>query len=330
MNTIYCKRLCVAWVAALLLSGASEAQTAPPALRYPDRVVRVIVPYAAGGPTDTIARIFAQKLSERLGQQFYVENHPGASANIGTGIAANAPGDGHTMLFVTNDFAARPSLSKAPYDPIKSFVPVTVAAASPQVIVVHPAMPATSMNELIALLKANPGKYNYASPGAGTTTHLAAEQLFGLSQRVSLVHVPFNGGAPAIASTIAGHTSIAFIALAPAVPYITQGTLRALAITSKKRSQACPDVPTLEETGILDQESDVMIGVVVPAGTSKEIVDLLYRQIAQAAALTDVKERLLTLGFDLVVSTPAEFAARIPIEIARWSKVAREANIKTD
>ena len=314
----------------LCLAAAAHAQSSAPKAGYPSHAVRVIVPYAAGGPTDTIARIFAQKLSEGLGQPFYVENHPGAGANIGTGLAAHAPGDGHTLVFVTNDFAARPSLSRAPYDPAKSFAPVTVAVTSPQVVVVHPALPAHSLRELVALVKANPGRYAYASPGAGTTTHLAAEQLFRLSQGLDIVHVPFNGGGPAIASAIAGHTPIAFAALPPAAPFIADRSLRALAVTSAQRSRAFPGVPTLAEAGIPDQESDVMIGLVVPAGTPREVVDTLHDHIARAATLADVKERLTTLGFDAIVSTPAEFAARLPGEVARWSRVAREANIHID
>jgi len=201
-------------------------------------------------------------------------------------------------------------------------------AATPEVIVVHPSMPAKSLKELIALLKANPGKHHFASPGAHTTTRLSAERLFRLSIGLDVAHVPFGGGGPAIASTFAGHTLIAFTALPPAAPYISDGTLRALAVTSDKRSTAFPDVPTLEEAGYASHESDLIVGVVAPARTSKEIVDLLYREIARSAALPEVKQRLAALGFEIVTNTPEEFAALIKAELAKWAKIAREANIE--
>jgi tripartite-type tricarboxylate transporter receptor subunit TctC len=318
----------LATLLAAVAINAQSIQAGSPA-GYPARPVRVIVPYAAGGPTDAIARIIIDQLSNALGQQFYVVNHPGASGNLGMGIAAKAPGDGYTLLFVTNDLAAQPSLSnEVPYDPTKSFAPVTRVAAMPEVIVVHPSVPATTLKELIALLKANPGKYHYASPGARTTTHLSAERLFRLSNGLDLAHVPFGGGGPAIASTFAGHTLLAFTALPPAAPYISDGKLRALAVTSGKRSSAFPDVPTLEEAGYAGHESDLIVGVVAPAGTPKEIVDLLYREIARAAALPDVQKRLTVLGFEIVVNKPEEFAALIEAEIAKWARVAREANIE--
>jgi tripartite-type tricarboxylate transporter receptor subunit TctC len=314
-----------AGLASLLLAGIGFAQTLPPGATagYPTRSVRVIVPYAAGGPTDAIARTFAQHLSEQLGRPFYVENHAGASGNIGTSIALNAIADGHTVLFATNDLAVR-------HNSIKDFVPVTLVADSPEVIVVHPSLPARSVKELVALVRANPGKYNFASPGSGTSTHLAAERLFKLTNGLDLVHVPFNGGAPAIASTIGGHTLIAFTTLPPAAPHIREGTLRALAVTSNKRSPAFPEVPTLEEAGFPDHQSNVMVGVVVPVGTPKDIVDLLSRQIAQAAALPEVNRYFMDLGFEPIVDTPEEFAAWLKAEIAKWDKVVRTANIKLD
>jgi tripartite-type tricarboxylate transporter receptor subunit TctC len=309
--------------AVLTLVGLGNAQTVspPPTSAYPSRPVRVIVPYPAGGPTDVIARTIAQKLSENLGRQFYVENHGGASGDIGTGIAAKAPPDGHTILFMTNDLAVH-------YDHADEFTPVTLVAESPEVIVVHPSVPARSLKELVALLKANPQKYSFASPGTGTSTHLAAERLFRLTNGLDLVHVPFAGGAPALTSTIGGHTLIAITALPPAAPYIKEGTLRALAVTSKRRSPAFPNVPTLAEAGFPDHESSVLIGVVVPARTPKSVVDLLYGQIVQIARSPDVKNSLAVLGFDPVVNRPDEFAARIDAEVARWGKIARMLNLK--
>jgi tripartite-type tricarboxylate transporter receptor subunit TctC len=329
MKTIVCL---AAGSAALMVAAASHAQNAPggAATSYPTRQVRVIVPYPAGGPTDVMARLVAQHLTESLGQNFFVENLTGASGVVGTGTAANSPGDGHTILFVTNDFAVAPTVSsKVPYDAIKSFAPVTIAAASPQVVVVHPSFPAKNMQELIALAKASPGKYNYASLGIGFG-QLSSERLFRLDLGLDVVRVPFPGAAPIITSTLAGHTPIAFLGLPPAAPHIKEGTLRALAVTSPKRSPVFPNVPTMAESGVPDQESELIIGVLVPAATPKPIVDQLQRQIARIVALPDVKERLDALGFAPVASTPDAYAAQIKADIETWSKVVREANIKVE
>jgi tripartite-type tricarboxylate transporter receptor subunit TctC len=318
--------------AALMLAAASHAQNAPggTAPSYPTRQVRVIVPYPAGGPTDVMARLVAQHLSESLGQNFFVENLTGASGVVGTGTAANSPGDGHTILFVTNDFAVAPTVSsKVPYDALKSFAPVSIAAASPQVVVVHPSFPAKNMQELIAVAKASPGKYNYAALGIGFG-QLSSERLFRLGLGLDVVRVPFPGAAPIITSTLAGHTPIAFLGLPPAAPHIKEGTLRALAVTSAKRSPVFPDVPTMDESGVRDQQSELIIGVLVPAATPRPIVDLLQRQIARIVALPDVKERLDALGFAPVASTPEAYATQIKADIETWSKVVREANIKVE
>ena len=317
-----------AGLAALMLAGASHAENA--AGGYPARQVRIIVPYPAGGPTDVMARLVAQHLSESLGQSFFVENLTGASGVVGTVAAANSPGDGHTLLFVTNDFAVAPTVStKVNYDAIKSFAPVTITAASPQVVVVHPSFPAKNMQELITLATANPGKYNYASLGIGFG-QLSSERLFRLGLGLDVVRVPFPGAAPIITSTLAGHTPIAFLGLPPAAPHIKEGTLRALAVTSPKRSPAFPDVPTMAESGVRDQESELIIGVVAPAATPKPIVDLLQRQIARIVALPDVKQKLDALGFSPVASTPEAYAAQIKGDIETWSKVVRDANIRVD
>jgi tripartite-type tricarboxylate transporter receptor subunit TctC len=318
--------------AALMLAAASHAQNAPggAATSYPTRQVRIIVPYPAGGPTDVMARLVAQHLGESLGQSFFVENLTGASGVVGTGTAANSPGDGHTILFVTNDFAVAPTVSsKVPYDALKSFAPVSIAAASPQVVVVHPSFPAKNMQELIAVAKANPGKYNYAALGIGFG-QLSSERLFRLGLGLDVVRVPFPGAAPIITSTLAGHTPIAFLGLPPAGPHIKEGTLRALAVTSPKRSPVFPEVPTMDESGVPDQQSELIIGILVPAATPKPIVDLLQRQIARIVALPDVKERLDALGFAPVGSTTEAYAAQIKADIETWSKVVREANIKVE
>ena len=294
---------------------------------YPSRPVKVLVPYAPGGPADVLARLMVQGLSENLGQQFYVENQGGGGGNLAMGAASRAAPDGYTIVIVGTAFVVNPSLyAKLPFDPIKDFAPVTLAATSPNVLVVHPSIPANNVKELIAFLKANPGKYSYASAGLGTTPHLAGE-MFRLSQGLDLVHVPFNGSAPAIQSALAGHTPIAFTVLTPAVPQVKEGKLRALAVTTPVRSPALPDVPTLKESGLSDQDSDTLLGILAPAGTAEPIVQLLFREISKALATTDVKVKLAALGFDAIVSTPDEFAARIRVDIPKWGKVIRDAHI---
>jgi tripartite-type tricarboxylate transporter receptor subunit TctC len=309
---------------AVLLSAAAHAQ----APGYPDRPVKMLVPFAAGGPTDVMARLLAQKLSESLGKQFYVENQPGAGGNLGMGNAARSAPDGYTVLVVSSSFVVNPTLyDKIPYDPYKDFAPVTVAGVSPNVLLVHPSVPAKTVKELVDLIKANPGKYNFASAGTGTTPHLSGE-LFKLSLGLDLVHVPFGGAGPAVQSAVAGHTPIAFTALPPAAPLVKGGQLRALAVTSAKRSAALPDVPTMAEAGLKDQEADTLQGVLVPAGTPKPIIDLLYREIVRIVKEPDVKEKFAALGFDAVANTPDAFAAQIKAEIAKWGKVIKGANIK--
>jgi tripartite-type tricarboxylate transporter receptor subunit TctC len=310
------------------LCAAVLAASAAFAADYPNKVVRIIVPFPAGGPTDVMARFIGQKLSERLGQQFIIENQPGAAGNIGMAGAAKAPGDGYTILFVSSSFVVNPSLyQKVPYDPEKDFVPITKAAAATHALIANPAVAAKSVQELVAAIKAEPTKYTIASPGMGTTPSLSIElfkQSLGLSE---LLVVPFAGGNPSIQSVIAGHTPLSFQAIPPATELIRAGKLRALAVTSVKRAYALPDVPTLDELGIKGQEAETMQGVLAPAGTPKEIVDLLQREIAAILALPDVKEKILALGFEPSGIPPAEFAAYIRAEIAKWRRVIEDAHI---
>jgi tripartite-type tricarboxylate transporter receptor subunit TctC len=288
--------------------------------------VRIIVPVPAGGPNDTIARTIAYKLP--WSRQPYVENVVGAGGNIGTRAAAKAAADGYTLVMVSGSFVINPSLyPNTPFDPVKDFVPITMVVTSSHVLVVHPSVPAQTVKDLVAFIRANPGKYSYASPGKGQSGQLAAE-LFKLSTGLGdLVHIPFNGAAPAIVSTIAGHTPIAFVALPAAASNIHDGQLRALAITDNKRSAAFPQVPTMAEAGFPDQESLFPMGLLAPAGTSKEIVDFWYREITNIVALPDVKERLTALGFEPVANTPEEFASWISKEVTRWATVIRDAHI---
>ena len=295
---------------------------------YPARPVRVIVPFAPGGATDVIARLITQRLSEHVGLPFFIENIPGASGDIGTVRAAKAPADGYTLLFAFSSYVTSPSLSdKLAYDPYKDFDPITLAVASPAVFFINPAVPAKNVEDLVALIKANPGKYSFASGGAGTQPHLAGEQ-FRLALGLDLVHVPYNGGGPAIASVVAGHTPVGFTTLAPAIPQIQAGKLRALAITAKKRWQTLPHIPTMTDAGYPDIEGDTWVGVLAPAGTPTEVISLVNREVVKIVALPEMGERLAALGFEPVGNTPQEFAAQIRIEIAKWAKVIRAARVK--
>jgi tripartite-type tricarboxylate transporter receptor subunit TctC len=319
---------CVLAAAVCLLAGPrAQAQNGN---SYPSRPVRVIVPFAPGGPADIVARLLAQKLSENLGKQFYIENQPGAGGNLGMGAAARAAPDGYTVVIVSSSYMVNPTLyPKVPYDPAKDFMPVTLPAYAPNVLVANPSLPVKNARELADLIKANPGKLSFASAGMGTTPYLSGE-LFKHSLGADLVHVPFNGSAPAIQSTLGGHTPFAFVVLAPAVPHVREGKLRGLAVLSAQHSPALPDVPTIAETGFPGQEADTLLGMLVPARTPKEIVDRLHREVARIVAMPDVKERLDAAGFVPVGNTPDEFAAIIKAETTRWAQVIRAANIKAE
>jgi tripartite-type tricarboxylate transporter receptor subunit TctC len=316
------------------LQFAVAAMAAPALVRpaaaqgYPARNVRVIVPFAPGGITDVLARLIAERWSEQLGRQFYVENVTGGSGNIGMGQAAKAAPDGYTILTAFVSYAVNPALfAKVPYDPVRDFEPISLAVTSTTVLVVNPAVTANTVDELIALVRASPGTYNYASAGAGTTSHLAGEQLR-LSLNLDIVHVPYGGGAPAIASVIAGHTPIGFVAPSVAIPQLGDGKVRAIAVTSAARAQTLPDVPTMAEAGHPGIEGESWVGFVAPAGTPKDIIATLNREIVKILAQPDMKERLAALGFDPIGSTPEQFGARIKSELATWGKVIRDAGIK--
>ena len=304
------------------LSQIAQAQS------YPTRPVRAVVAFAPGGTTDTFTRLMAQKLTEQIGKQVYVENIAGASGNIGTGQVAKAAPDGYTILFAFSSHVVNPTLfARVPYDPIKDFDPVTLAVASTTVLTVNPSVPAKTVKELVDLIKANPGKYSFGSAGAGTQAHLAGEQ-FRLSLGLDLVHVPFGGGGPAVAAVVAGHTPISFVSPQAAMQHVREGTVRALAVTSKTRSQIFPNVPTMAEAGYPEIEGDGWVGILAPAGTPAEVIAILYGESVKILAQPDMKERLAALGYDVVASTPKEFAARIAAEIVMWGKVIRAANIK--
>jgi len=317
-------------VAAALLGAPSAATSAGPQ-DYPNQPLKIIVPFTPGGGVDVVARIVAPKLGEALGQSVIIENRGGAGGMLGAASVAQAAPDGYTLLFGTGSTHGTNSsvYAKLNYDPVRDFVPVALVTSSPLVLVVNPSLPVKDVKELAALVKANPSKYNIASAGIGTTPHLSGE-IFRLMTDPGMVHVPFNGSAPAMQSALGGHTPIAFIVLSPAVPQVKEGKLRALAVLSTTRSAALPDVPSIVEAGFVGVEADTQLGVLVPAATPKEIVDRLHREIVAILALPDVNERLATLGFVPVASTQAAFASLIGTEIERWRKVIKDAHIKPE
>jgi tripartite-type tricarboxylate transporter receptor subunit TctC len=297
---------------------------------YPARPVRVIVPYSPAGPTDVCARLIAQGLSDRLGKQFYVENITGAGGNIGTGQAARTAADGYTVLITVNSYVINPNLyAKVPYDALKDFEAVSLVAIFQSAMLVNPSVPANSVNGLVALIKASPGKYSFASPGFGTPSHLLGEQ-FRVAAGLDLVHVPYGGSGQVITSVAAGNTPIGFAALSAAVPLIADGKLRSLAVMSRRRSQAVPDLPTIAEAGYPELDGDAWVGVLVPSRTPKDVVTLLHQEIVEIIALPEIRGRLLAIGLEPVGDSPEEFAAQMKVEMEKWAKVIRAANIKAE
>jgi tripartite-type tricarboxylate transporter receptor subunit TctC len=326
---VFCASLAVAALFAAMFA-ALFAAPGRAADNYPDHKVRVIVPFAAGGPTDVIGRMVAERLSDAWGQQLYVENMPGAGGNIGVEAAGRAAPDGYTIVVVSTGFIINPSMySKIGYDPVKDFTPISLVAASPNIVTVHPSVPAKDLKELIALIKANPGKYSYAQPATGSTPHLAGE-LFKQTYNLDLVTVPFNGAPLAINSTLGNHTPIAFTALPPAMGNVKDGSLRGVAILAKERLTALPDLPTNVEEGVPGLESDTLTGILAPAGTPKAIIDKWNAAIVKMAADPETRKKLDTLGFVPVANSPDQFADRIKAEMARWDKVVKAAGIHVD
>jgi tripartite-type tricarboxylate transporter receptor subunit TctC len=309
-----------ALIVAPVLAGPAAAQ------KYPAKPVKVIVPFPAGGVTDTVGRIVAQHLSEKLGQQFYIENHAGAGGNLGMAEVAKSPGDGYTILIASSSIVVNPSLyNSVPFDVAKDFIPVTKAGGSPNAWIVNPQFPAKTMQELIDLFKKNPGKYSVGSPGTGTTPSLSIDMLkIGLG--LDFVTVPFKGGAPMTQSLLGNHTPIACGAIGNSMNLINQGTLRALAVTTKERLPGS-SIPTLDEIGIKGQEAETMTGVFVPAGTPKDVVELLQKEISAIVNNPDNKARLLELGVVAEGDTSAHFAAYVKDEIAKWKTVIEKAHI---
>jgi tripartite-type tricarboxylate transporter receptor subunit TctC len=313
---------------ALLLFAASLTTVA--AETWPARPVKVIVGFAAGGPTDLFARLVAHKLSDQTGKNFFVENVSGAGGNIGTARAAQSAPDGYTILVTGGNFTNNPYLySRVSYEPLKDFEPVTLGAATPVILTTNPSVPVRTVKELVELIRVGPAKYSYASPGIGTPPQLVGA-LFQQELNLDLVHVPFDGGGPAVQATVGGHTPISFGAMAPAVPLIKAGALRALAVTGETRSPTLPDIPTMAEAGFPEVEGTTWTAVVVPAGTPKEIIAQLHHMIVESLAQSDVKERLAAMAYLPIGSSPEECTAFFKREMAKWSKVIKDAGLRAE
>jgi len=318
MNIVLAATLC------LLASTALHAAEA----KYPSRPIRIIVPFAPGAATDIIARLLGQKMTEAWGQQVVVDNRGGAGGNIGMGIAANAAGDGYTILFVSSSYMVNPGLyKKIPYDPYKSFIPISNLSASPHVFYAHASQPVRSLAELIDAVKKDPKKFSVATPGIGTVPHLSAH-LLAIDAKLDLVTVPYGGGGPSLVAVVGNQVPIGCQAVPPVTPHIQAGRVRALAFTTEKRTSMFPDVPTMAELGFKGHESETITGMLVPAGTPAPIVKKLFAEAARGMALPDVKQRVLDMGADVIVSTPQQFTAQIKVEVDKWTRVIKRANIQ--
>lgn len=297
---------------------------------YPNKPIRFIVPYPPAGGTDVVARILTEPLSATLGQSIIIDNRGGAAGNVGTEIAAKAPADGYHILFTLSSHTINPKLyGKLPFDVERDFLPISLAAMIPQILVVHPSVPANTVQELIALAKTQPGKLNYASVGTGSPGHIAGE-LFKLKTGVDIVHVPYKGGGPAVIDTIGGQVQLLFVSMPAAWQHVKAGKLKAIAVTSDKRSVAAPDVPTILESGVADYVVNSWYGALAPAKTPPAAIARLQAAFASVLNQPQVKEKLLAQGAEAAPSTPAEFDRVIKDELAKWEYVIRAANIKPD
>ncbi len=313
---------------ALILAGM--ACFSAHAQNYPSRTVRIVVPIAAGGVTDILSRVIAQKLYETWGQVVQVDNRPGASGIIGSEIVARAAPDGHTLLMAFTAHVTNPSLHpKLPYDTLNDFAPVTMVAVVPSVLLVHPSLPARSVKELIAFAKRRPGELNYGSAGTGTATHLAGV-LFGFMTGVIMEHVPYKGGVLALNDLLGGQVSLMFGNMASSMVHIQSGRLRALAVTSSKRSAALPHLPTMAEAGLPGFEAIAWFALLVPAKTPGVIIDKLNSEVVAILQLPDVRERLGSLGAEVIPSSPSRLDDYIRAEIVKWRRVIRKMNVKAE
>jgi tripartite-type tricarboxylate transporter receptor subunit TctC len=306
-------------------ASASPGNSAEP--RYPTRPIRLIVPFPPGGPTDVIARFVGQKMTESWGQQVVVDNRAGAGGNIGMGIAAQAAGDGYTLLFVSSSMMVNPGLyKKVPYDVYRSFIPISVLAASTHVWFTHPSQPVKSIADMINVAKRDPSKATVATPGAGTLPHLSVH-LLAIDSKTNFVTVPYAGGGPSIAAVLGNQVSFGCQAIPPVTVHIQAGRVRALALTSLKRSSIVPDVPTMEELGFKGHDAETITGMLVPAGTPGAIVKRLHDEAKRIMALPDIRQRVTDMGADVIANSPQQFSAQIKREVTRWGKVIKDAKV---
>ena len=317
--------------APMLVAGNALAQTQPPSSIYPARQIRIVVPFPAGGATDIAARVIADKMSTNWKQPVVIENRAGAGGNVGSDVVAKSAADGYTLIMgVTGSHAINLSLySKMPYDPVKDFEAITQVAVVPNVVVVHPAVPAKTLQDFIALAKKQPGKYDYASLGSGTAAHLGMEMLK-TSAGIFMVHIPYRGSAPAVADLIGGQVQVMMDGLPSALPHVKAGRLRALALTSQKRSPAAPGLPTIAESGYAGFYADAWSGLFAPKGTPRAVVDKLAQETQRILNLPDVRERFAALGAEPVGSSPSEFAQHVQREIAKWAVVVKQSGARAD
>jgi tripartite-type tricarboxylate transporter receptor subunit TctC len=303
------------------------ALTAPAAADYPEKPIRLIIPFPPGGSNDVVGRLVANQLSEKLGTKVYVDNRGGAGGVIGTEAASSAAPDGYTLLVVSIAHAVNPALYTLKYDPIRSFTPISIMATGPNVLAVNPSLPVKDVKELVALAKEKPGSIDYASAGVGSFQHLGGE-LFKLVAGVNLQHVPYKGGGPAMQDVIAGHVKVMFSSLVQTTPFIQSGQLRALGVGGAKRNPVLPDVPTIQEAGVPGYIADNWWGIVAPAGTPKPIVDKLYKDIQDVLKSKELTEAFAREGAEAVTMTTDEFTKYIENEIVKWGRVVKEGNIR--
>ncbi len=298
---------------------------------YPAKSIRMIVPFPAGGGSDTMGRVVGQKLGERLGQQIVVENRPGAGGSIGAEMVAKATPDGYTLLLgSTSEIAQYPNVNpKIAYNPQRDFAPISLVGNVPLILVAHPSLPVKTVRELVALARSRPGAINFSSAGNGSTTHLAVELLV-LTTRIRMTHVPYKGSPPAVVDLVAGNVQVGIPTLPAALPFVKTGRLKALAISTAKRAPAMPDVPTMQEAGVAGYDTALWTGILAPAGTPNAILLRLQSEIAKIVLLPDVEEALAKQGAEPAASTPEQFSAFIKSELAKWAKVAKESGVRID
>jgi tripartite-type tricarboxylate transporter receptor subunit TctC len=324
------KRYLQCLLCAFFAGGLAQFPSTSSAQAYPVKPVRVVVPSSPGGGTDIVARIMAPELAKHLGQQFVIDNRPGAGTMIGIEIVANAPADGYALLMTPSTLAINSALyKKVPYDPVRDFAPITELISSPSIIVVHPSVPVKTIKELIAFARARPGQMNYASAGTGTYPHMTME-LFQSMAGVKMVHIPYKGTGPATIDMLAGHTAVMAGTILSVMPYVRAGRLRALGITSAKRSPVAPEIPTVSEAGLPGFESVQWYGFLAPAKTPRDVVTRLHAETARILQQTETRERFTNDGADPVGNTPEEFGRFVQSELAKWAKVARDAGIRPE